>query len=93
MTSEKLKALEQLNELQFSEAEKEKMLGLFERMYTREAVMHEFPTDKLDVMVHVMPMTNILREDKREQNFSRDSLLDGAPEHTGDSWQVPRLVK
>jgi len=44
-------------------------------------------------MVHVMPMTNVLREDVRSQKFSRDSLLEGAPERNEDSWQVPRLVK
>ena len=35
----------------------------------------------------------ILREDRREQKFSRESLLSLAPERSEDSWQVPRLVK
>ena len=44
-------------------------------------------------MIYVMPMTNVLREDVRKQPFTRDSLLEGAPERSEDSWQVPRLVK
>jgi Asp-tRNA(Asn)/Glu-tRNA(Gln) amidotransferase C subunit len=38
-------------------------------------------------------MTNVLREDVRDQKFARESLLEGAPERSDDSWQVPRLVK
>ena len=30
---------------------------------------------------------------KRKQIFTRESLLEGAPERNEDSWQVPRLVK
>jgi Asp-tRNA(Asn)/Glu-tRNA(Gln) amidotransferase C subunit len=41
----------------------------------------------------VLPMTNILRADQRSQPFAREALLQGAPQRTGDSWQVPRVVK
>ena len=44
-------------------------------------------------MVHVMPMKNVLREDVRSQPFTRDELMEGAPEHSDGSWLVPRLVK
>ena len=49
--------------------------------------------EDVEEMIYVMPMTNVLREDKRVQNFSRESLLEGAPQRSEDSWQVPRLVK
>lgn len=93
MTSEKLQGLLQVNELSFTEEEASRMTALFETMYQKEKNMLQYDTDNVEVMVHVMPMTNVLREDIRKQTFSRDSLLKGAPEHTEDSWQVPRLVK
>ena len=37
-------------------------------------------------MVHVMEMTNVLREDVRKQPFTRESLLEGAPARSDDSW-------
>ena len=49
--------------------------------------------DNVEEMIYVMPMTNVLREDVRKQNFAREDLLKGAPERSDDSWQVPRLVK
>ncbi len=85
--------LEQLNELSFEKAEKEKMKAIFELMSKNEAELENTDTQNVESMVYVMPMVNVLRSDKREQPFERKDLLKGAPQSTEDSWQVPRLVK
>ena len=89
----KLESLEQVNELSFSADEKKKMNKIFEAMQKKEAALGEIDTENVEAMVYVMPMTNVLRNDKREQPFAREDLLKGAPQATEDSWQVPRLVK
>ena len=58
-----------------------------------EAELSKIDTTDVEAMVYVMPMTNVLREDARNQAFDRKDLLKGAPRCTEDSWQVPRLVK
>ncbi|MCR4615442.1 MAG: Asp-tRNA(Asn)/Glu-tRNA(Gln) amidotransferase subunit GatC [Clostridiales bacterium] len=88
-----LDGLLSLNELRLTEEETESVLGAFDFMAGKEKIMDGIDTENVEVMVHVMPMNNVLREDVREQPFTRESLLEGAPEHTEDSWQVPRLVK
>ncbi len=93
MEKTKLDGLLSLNELQLSEDETASVLGAFEFMEGQEKIMDGINTENVEVMVHVMPMENVLREDVREQPFTREALLEGAPEHTEDSWQVPRLVK
>ena len=93
MTTEGLAALESLNEMRLTPDEQTAMLSIFQRMENYEAALQEIPTENVEVMVHVMPLTNILRDDVQQQPFTRESLLEGAPEHTEDSWQVPRLVK
>ena len=93
MTREELNALEQLNELQLTDTEAVKALNIFADMRRREDALGQYPTDDVEPMVHVMPLENVLREDVQEQPFTRESLLEGAPEHTADSWQVPRLVR
>ena len=69
------------------------MQGIFDMMRESEDKLKACDTENVEEMVYVMPMTNILREDVREQPFTRESLLEGAPERSEDSWQVPRLVK
>lgn len=93
MTEKELKALESLNEFRLTDAEEEKAMAIFAFMETEAEALQTIDTADTDVMVHCMPMTNVFREDVREQAFSREDLLKGAPEHSGDSWIVPRLVK
>ena len=91
--ADKLESLEQVNELSFTADEKKKMNKIFEDMGRMEASLEKIDTSDVEAMVYVMPMTNVLRNDKREQPFERKDLLAGAPQATEDSWQVPRLVK
>lgn len=84
---------QQLNQLSLSDDEESVMQNIFAQMRENENMLSSFDTNEVEPMVHVMPMTNVLRDDVRIQNFTRDSLLDGAPERSDDSWQVPRLVK
>ncbi len=90
---DKLKGLQQVNEFKFTAEEETAMKEIFKAMKNKEDEMGKVDTEGKDVMVHVLPMTNVLRDDKREQPFAREDLLKGAPQSTEDSWQVPRLVK
>ena len=69
------------------------MQGIFAMMSESEQKLASCNTENVEEMIYVMPMTNVLREDVRNQPFTRESLLEGAPERSEDSWQVPRLVK
>ncbi len=84
---------QQLNQLSLTEAEENDMQSIFDMMKKHEEALQDIDTDNVEEMIHVMPMTNILREDERKQPFTRESLLEGAPERNENSWQVPRLVK
>lgn len=93
MTLEKLDALQQVNQLSLTEGEIAAVCDAFAKMKGYEALLEQIDTSNVQEMVHVMPMTNVLRDDVRRQPFAREDLLAGAPEHTDDSWQVPLLVK
>ena len=84
---------QQLNQLALTEDEEAAVQAIFAMMGENEKKLSELDTENVDIMVHVMPMQNVLREDVREQPFARDDLIAGAPEHNDDSWLVPRLVK
>ena len=84
---------QQLNQIALTDEEEMTVSSIFSMMKKHEEALKEIDTDNVETMVHVMPMTNILREDVRSQLFTRESLLEGAPARNDDSWQVPRLVK
>ena len=89
----KLKELESVNELSFTADEKKNMQSILDTMAKNEAELSKIDTTDVEAMVYVNPMTNVLRADARNQAFDRKDLLEGAPQSTDDSWQVPRLVK
>ncbi len=84
---------QQLNQISLTDEEETVVQNIFKTMSESEALLKTVDTENTEEMIYVMPMTNVLREDERKQNFSRDRLLEGAPERNDDSWQVPRLVK
>ena len=84
---------QQLNQLALTDEEEKAVQDIFSAMNEKEKLLKEIDTENVEPMVHVMPMTNVLREDVRSQPFTRESLLENAPERSEDSWQVPRLVK
>ncbi len=92
-TKSKLDSLESVNEIAFTADEKKAMEKIFGDMKKSEDALEKLDTENVEAMIYVMPMTNVLRNDKREQPFERKDLLAGAPQSTEDSWQVPRLVK
>ena len=93
MTDKILTALESLNEFRLTDAETAKAMEVFAMMDREVEELQNTDTENVEVMVHCMPMVNVFREDVREQPFTRESLLEGAPERSEDSWVVPRLVK
>ena len=84
---------QQLNQLYLTEEEEGEVKNIFDKMKEKEKILSQTDTENVEEMVHTMPMSNVLREDVREQEFSRESLLEGAPARNENSWQVPRLVK
>jgi len=84
---------QQLNQLSLTEKEETDMQDIFKMMKEHEDALKNIDTENVEEMIYVMPMTNVLREDERNQKFAKEDLLKGAPERSEDSWQVPRLVK
>ena len=88
-----LLALEEVNQIKFTDNEQQKMQEIFSLMDKKEDELSLTNTTDIQSAVYVMPIYNVLRDDERKQPFSREDLLKGAPQATEDSWQVPRLVK
>ena len=93
MTIEGLNALESLIEFKLTDTEEAKAMEIFAMMDREVDKLQDLDTENTEVMVHCMPMVNVFRDDVREQMFTREALLEGAPEHNENSWIVPRLVK
>ena len=85
--------LEKLNQLILSDDERAMLMSFFDKAESDFEKLNEVNTDNTERMVHVMPMTNVIREDVEKKLFTRDQLQADAPESMDGYWQVPRLVE
>ena len=92
MNKDTLNRLQKLNQLQLTEAEEQSVLGFFEKRDAELTQLEKIDTADVERMVHVMPLTTVVREDVEIKKFERDDLQKGAPETTDGYWQVPRTV-
>ena len=88
-----LTRLEKLNQLSLTDDEREELISFFDKAEADFEALNEVNTENTERMVHVMPMTNVIREDVEKKLFSRDQLQADAPESMDGYWQVPRLVE
>ena len=93
MDKETLRRLELLNQLRLTEQEKEDVSSFIDKRYEQNKALDEVDTSNVEVMVHVMPIMTVVREDKVEKLFSREDLQRGAPETDEGYWCVPRVIE
>lgn len=88
-----LSRLQKLNQLALTDGEEETVLDFFKIREEESATLGAIDTEKVERMVHVLPIDTVVREDKEIKLYTRDQLQAGAPETTDGYWQVPRLVE
>lgn len=92
MTNEILYRLEKLNQLTLTDEQKADVLAFFAKQEKEIEALYTCDTEQVERMVHVMPLSTVVREDIEIKKFERDDLQKGAPETTDGYWQVPRTV-
>lgn len=93
MERETLRLLCKVNQLELTEEQKTDFLAFMDAREADIKALEEIDTDGVEVMVHVMPIMTVVREDKVIKNFTREQLQEGAPETMDGYWQVPRVVE
>ena len=54
--------------------------------------LNEVNTENVEPMAHPVPASNIMREDKVSQEFTRDDMLVNAPQEEDGYYRVPRIT-
>lgn len=93
MEKETLRLLCKVNQLEFTEDQKTEFLAFMDARDADIKALDAIDTEGVEVMVHVMPIMTVVREDKEIKKFTREQLQAGAPETMDGYWQVPRVVE
>lgn len=55
--------------------------------------LNELDVENVEPMSHVLDIINVMREDKNLPSLSREEVMANAPDHDGEHFKVPRVVK
>lgn len=93
MEKETLSLLCKVNQLDLTEEQKDSFLKFMDEREADIKALDAIDTENVEIMVHVMPIMTVVREDKVVKSFTREELQKGAPETMDGYWQVPRVVE
>ena len=89
---EDVEYLADLAKLKLSEREKRKFQKELEKIIRYIDQLKEVDTEKIPPTSHVIPMENVLREDKILTSLSQDEALANAPEKEDGYFKVLKVI-
>lgn len=82
-----------LARLALTEEDRERFAEQLGRILEHFAGVMELPLADVSPTSHVVPITNVLREDAVIPSLDRDEVLGQAPAHVGGFFRVPRVLE
>ena len=86
------KDYENMAMLDLPDPERVKLEARFDEIVSGFAALDEFDTDGVLPLISVLDVQNVLREDIVAKLFSRDEVLENAPENHDGYFQVPAAI-
>jgi aspartyl-tRNA(Asn)/glutamyl-tRNA(Gln) amidotransferase subunit C len=93
ITDEIIDYVSSLARLDLNAEEKSKIKGEIEKIIDYMDVLNTLDTTNVEPMSHVLPVTNIFREDVVKPSVPREEILANAPESDNGAFRVPKTVE
>ena len=93
ITREEVLHVAGLARLALSEEEIQRLQYELGRILDHFQKLQELDTENVPITSHVLPMTNVFREDKPGPSLPRDDVLANAPDQVEGFFRVPRIIE
>lgn len=93
VTRETIEHVAGLARLNITDAEADRLTREMEEIIAWVDKLNELDTSGVKPMEHVIPLKNVLREDRVEGSYDRDVMLANAPSVEGGCFKVPKVVE
>ncbi len=84
--------LSRLVRIQLTEEELSRFAGQLEEILSHVEKLKSAKTDGVPPTSHVLPLSNVFREDKLRPSLPVDQALADAPEREGPYFKVPKII-
>ena len=93
ITEETVQYVAGLARLNLSDEETARLSDEMGRILDYMEKLNQLDTTGVKPMEHVEPVSNVLREDKVEESYDRESILKNAPDKQDGAFRVPKIVE
>ena len=93
VTTKDVEYIAQLSRLTIPESEMEKFTEQFNQILNYADILNELDTKGIEPTAHVLPLSNVLREDVAVEGVSQEVALMNAPAAHDAGLKVPRVIE
>lgn len=93
ITLKEVEHVARLARLELTTEEKERMRAQLDSILSYIDKLSELDTTAVEPTSHVLPMTNVFREDKVTPSLSQEEVLANAPDRHDLFFRVPRILE
>lgn len=92
ITKEMVKHIAMLSRLELKEEEIELYQEQLSRILDYVEKLNQIDTSRVEPTSHVLPLSNVFREDKVQVTLTREEALRNAPDSTERFFRVPKII-
>lgn len=92
MTKEEVIEVAHLARLAITDEEAVHFADQLEAITNAMELLNELDTENVEPTTHVLPMVNVLREDKSIEGLPRELVMKNVKEHEGGQVRVPTIL-
>ena len=93
VTTKDVEYIAQLSRLTIPESEMEKFTEQFNQILNYADILNELDTKGIEPTAHVLPLSNVLREDVAVEGVRQEVALMNAPAVHDGGFKVPRVIE
>jgi len=93
ITLQEVEHVARLARLELTAEEKERMRAQLDSILSYIDKLNELDTSAIEPTSHVLPMTNVFREDEVTSSLVQDAVLANAPDRHDRFFRVPRILE
>lgn len=92
VTIKDVERVAKLARLEFTEAEKEILMHQLNEILVYMEKLNEVDTSSIEPLTHVVELSNVFRDDKKNSSSPREEMLKNAPDKTEEFFKVPKVL-
>ncbi len=93
ITKELVARVAELSRINLDESETQEMQNQMNEIVNYMDTLNQLDTNSVEPLSHVFNITNVMRDDVVESSVEREKILSNAPEHTDETFVVPKTVE